>query len=67
HISQMSDRRIERTSDVVKVGDSVSVRVMEVDGRGRIRLTMRGLQEGGAASGDDAGRRRPRRRRRAQG
>ena len=67
HISQMSDRRIERTSDVVKVGDSVSVRVMEVDGRGRIRLTMRGLQEGGAAAGDGAGRRRPRRRRRAQG
>ena len=66
HISQMSDRRIERTSDVVKVGDTVNVRVMEVDGRGRIRLTMRGLEEGGAA-GDDAGRRRPRRRRRAQG
>ena len=66
HISQMSDRRIERTSDVVKVGDSVNVRVMEVDGRGRIRLTMRGLEEGGAA-GDGAGRRRPRRRRRAQG
>ena len=65
HISQMSDRRIERTSDVVKVGDSVSVRVMEVDGRGRIRLTMRGLQDGGAAAGDGAGRRRPRRRRRA--
>lgn len=66
HISQMSDRRIERTSDVVKVGDSVNVRVMEVDGRGRIRLTMRGLQDGDAA-GEGAGRRRPRRRRRAQG
>ena len=65
HISQMSDRRIERTSDVLKVGDSVNVRVMEVDGRGRIRLTMRGLEEGGAA--DDApGPPRARRRRRVK-
>ena len=71
HISQMSDRRIERTSDVVSVGDKVSVRVMEVDGRGRIRLTMRGLQDGDAAGGDTAGegagRRRARRRRRVPG
>ena len=71
HISQMSDRRIERTSDVVSVGDKVSVRVMEVDGRGRIRLTMRGLQDGGAGGGDTAGegagRRRSRRRRRVPG
>ena len=65
HISQMSDRRIERTSDVLKVGDSVNVRVMEVDGRGRIRLTMRGLEEGGA-SVDGPETRRPRRRRRVK-
>ncbi len=71
HISQMSDRRIERTSDVVSVGDSVNVRVMEVDGRGRIRLTMRGVQgadaAGGDTAGEGAGRRRARRRRRVQG
>ena len=65
HISQMSDRRIERTSDVLKVGDTVNVRVMEVDGRGRIRLTMRGL-EGPGASADGPGARRPRRRRRVK-
>ena len=63
HISQMSDRRIERTSDVLKVGDSVNVRVMEVDGRGRIRLTMRGLEGDGAADDDPAPRRTRRRRR----
>ena len=65
HISQMSDRRIERTSDVLSVGDSVNVRVMEVDGRGRIRLTMRGLEAGSEAT-DGAEPRRPRRRRRAK-
>ncbi|MCY4340664.1 MAG: polyribonucleotide nucleotidyltransferase [Gammaproteobacteria bacterium] len=62
HISQMSERRIERTSDMVKSGDPVKVRVMEVDGRGRIRLTMRGLSEDGGAP--DGARRPPRRRRR---
>ena len=65
HISQMSERRIERTSDMVKSGDPVKVRVMEVDGRGRIRLTMRGLSED-AGSMEGAGERRPRRRRRAK-
>jgi len=61
HISQMSERRIERTSDMVKSGDIVKVKVMEVDGRGRIRLTMRGLSDdGGAADGARRARRRRR-------
>ncbi len=50
HISQMSDRRVERTSDLLKTGDPVKVRVMEVDDRGRIRLTMRGLSEDGSGA-----------------
>jgi len=62
HISQISERRIERTSDVLKPGDAVKVKVMEVDGRGRIRLTMRGLSQDGEA----VGARRPRRRRRSR-
>ena len=66
HISQMSDRRVERTSDMVSSGDTVSVKVMEVDGRGRIRLTMRGLQEQGAPSPDGPPPRRTRRRRRVK-
>ena len=68
HISQISERRIERTSDVLKSGDPVKVKVMEVDDRGRIRLTMRGVQDDGASS-DPSGPRRqqpPRRRRRAK-
>ena len=64
HISQMSERRIERTSDLLKSGDPVKVRVMEVDGRGRIRLTMRGLSNDAPAP-EGAGPKRGRRRRRA--
>lgn len=42
HISEMSDTRIESPSDLVKIGDTVKVRVksVEPDGR-RISLTMR--------------------------
>lgn len=43
HISQLQDKRTERVEDVVKPGDIVVVRVREVDERGRINLTMRGI------------------------
>jgi predicted RNA-binding protein with RPS1 domain len=42
HISALSDRRVEKVEDVVKVGDKVQVRVLEVDPQSkRISLTMR--------------------------
>ncbi len=41
HISQISDERVERVSDQLKEGDSVRVKVLEVDRQGRIRLSMR--------------------------
>ena len=42
HISQLSNRRVKHPLDVVKVGDVVKVRVLEVDlKRKRIALTMR--------------------------
>ena len=43
HISQLSEGRVEKASDVVRVGDSVQVKVLEIDRQGRIRLTMKGL------------------------
>jgi len=46
HISQLSETRVEKVDDIVKVGDTVTVRVREIDSRGRINLTIRGvLQE----------------------
>lgn len=42
HISEMSDQRTESVSDVMKVGDEVSVRITSVDtGRNRISLSMK--------------------------
>ncbi len=42
HISQLSDNYVRHPTDVVQVGDIVSVRILEVDaGRERISLTMK--------------------------
>ncbi len=41
HISQISNERVERVSDKLKEGDSVRVKVLEVDRQGRVRLSMK--------------------------
>jgi polyribonucleotide nucleotidyltransferase len=43
HISQLSDERVEKVTDKLAVGDTVKVKVMEIDKQGRVRLTMRGI------------------------
>ena len=45
HISQLSEARVEKVEDVVNVGDPVTVRVREIDNRGRINLTLRGVPQ----------------------
>ena len=45
HISQLSEARVEKVEDVVNVGDQVTVRVREIDNRGRINLTLRGVAQ----------------------
>ena len=45
HISQISDERVERVSDKLKEGDTVRVKVLEVDRQGRVRLSMRNVDE----------------------
>ncbi len=44
HISEISERRIDKVEDVLKVGQIVNVKVKEIDNLGRINLTMRGLE-----------------------
>jgi polyribonucleotide nucleotidyltransferase len=39
HISQLEHRRVENVSDVVREGDEVKVRVLDIDRQGRIRLS----------------------------
>jgi|YelNatPaOPRAMG01_1025707.scaffolds.fasta_scaffold05652_9 polyribonucleotide nucleotidyltransferase len=41
HISQLSDQRVRRVEDVVKEGDEVMVKVLDVDRSGKIRLSLR--------------------------
>ncbi len=41
HISKLSNRRVNKVEDVVNVGDIVTVKVLEIDEKGRINLTMR--------------------------
>ncbi|MDE0309547.1 MAG: polyribonucleotide nucleotidyltransferase [Acidiferrobacterales bacterium] len=45
HISQISQRRVNQVSDVLKEGDEVKVKVLEVDKQGRIRLSMKAIEE----------------------
>ena len=45
HISQISDERVEQVSDKLKEGDTVTVKVLEVDKQGRIRLSMKGVPQ----------------------
>lgn len=45
HISQLSVQRVQAVEDVVKVGDEVLVKVVDIDERGRINLTMKGVSD----------------------
>ena len=39
HISQLANERVEKVTDIVKEGDEVKVRVLDIDRQGRIRLS----------------------------
>jgi len=41
HISKLSDHRVNKVEDVVQIGDMVSVQVIEIDGQGRINLSLK--------------------------
>lgn len=44
HISQIADKRIDKISDHLKIGQIVSVKVIEIDRQGRIRLSIKEAQ-----------------------
>ena len=61
HISQLAPERVRRVSDVLKEGDEVMVKVLEIDRQGKIRLSRKeALQETGngpsGAGSDDSSR-----------
>jgi len=45
HISEIAEERVEKVTDHVKEGEEVKVKVLEVDRQGKIRLTMKGLED----------------------
>ena len=45
HISELSEKRVGKTTDIVKVGDKVKVKVIGFDNRGKIRLSMKELKQ----------------------
>ena len=45
HISQISEDRVKDVKDVLSEGDMVKVRVLEVDKQGRVKLTMKGIDQ----------------------
>ncbi len=46
HISQISDERIDKVTDVLEHGQRVNVKVLEIDRQGRVRLSMRETKQG---------------------
>ncbi len=45
HISQISNKRVENVSDMLTEGDVIRVKVLEVDKQGRIRLSMKAIED----------------------
>src|SRR4029079_15594723 len=61
HVSEMKNERVEKPTDVVSEGQEVKVRCLEVDNRGKVRLSMRVVdQETGAELEDTRPPREPR-------
>ena len=45
HISQISNERVENVADKLSEGETVKVKVLEIDKQGRIRLSMKAVEE----------------------
>ena len=45
HISQLAPRRVQKTTDVVKEGDKVKVKLLGFDERGKVRLSMKAVDQ----------------------
>jgi polyribonucleotide nucleotidyltransferase len=50
HVSQLAAQRVNKPSDVVKEGDMVKVKLLGVDERGKVRLSMKAVDQ---ATGED--------------
>ncbi|WP_431281824.1 polyribonucleotide nucleotidyltransferase [Humitalea sp. 24SJ18S-53] len=61
HISELANERVNRTTDIINVGDKVKVKVIGHDDRGKVKLSMRVVDQAtGADISDQVGAKRPR-------
>jgi polyribonucleotide nucleotidyltransferase len=61
HISELANERVNRTTDIVKEGDQVKVKVLGFDDRGKVKLSMRVVDQAtGTDITEQVGERRPR-------
>ena len=44
HISQLKNERVEKVSDVINEGDVVKVKVLDIDSRGKVKLSMKEVE-----------------------
>ena len=45
HISKLSKERVAKVEDVVNIGDTVKVKVLEIDRMGKISLSLKDVEE----------------------
>ena len=45
HVSRISNKRVEKVTDVLNIGDTVTVKCYEIDDKGRVNLTRKGLED----------------------
>ena len=55
HVSKLAPYRVDKPADLVNIGDTVTVKIEEIDDQGRINLTMKGLKENEALWKDEKG------------
>jgi polyribonucleotide nucleotidyltransferase len=60
HISELAPQRVNQTSDVVKVGDIVKVKLLGFDDRGKVKLSMKRVDQKTGQDISDQFERRPR-------
>ena len=56
HISELAPKRVGKVTDVVQEGQEVRVKVLGVDDRGKVRLSMKAVDQ---ATGEDISQRKP--------
>lgn len=55
HVSELAPYRIDKPADFISVGDTVTVKIKEIDDQGRVNLTMKGLAENEALWKEEKG------------